>query len=129
VHPWLQILLGLCLVAVTIALVPAIVALRGVARRAERVLAIVESDLQPLLGKAQGLVEELQGLSQDVRIEIERVGALTRRVEEVADGLGRIMVAVAGFTRAGQVVGIIAGLKSGLDAFLGRLRGHRGDRA
>ena len=118
--PWLQILLALCVVAITIALVPTLLALRRTSERAERVLALAEQELRPL-------VDELRELSRQARGEMVRVGALTERVEDVAEGLGRVLSAVSGLTRAGQLVGVAAGLKTGLDVFLHRLRRNQGE--
>jgi uncharacterized protein YoxC len=122
VPPWLSIVIALCLIAVTAVLVPAVLALRRVAVRTERVLAIVESDLRPTLDRAQALVEELQALSKDVRVEVESLGALTRRVSDLARGSAQLISGLAWFTRAGRLMGVAAGLKTGLDVFLGRLR-------
>ncbi len=124
---WALIVVVACVVAVTIALVPALVALRRAGERADRVLATAERDLGPLLGDVQALVRELRGLSQEARDEVKRVGALTERAEHVAEGLGRLLTAVSGLTRAGQLMGVAAGLKTGIDVFLHRLRKHQGD--
>lgn len=120
--PWLSVVIALCLVAVTAALVPAILALKRVAVRAERVLAIVESDLGPTMERAQALVDELQGLSREVRVEVERVGALTRRAADLAHSSAQVLSGLAGFARAGRLMGVALGVKTGLDVFLRRLR-------
>jgi ABC-type transporter Mla subunit MlaD len=127
VLPWVQIVLVLCVIAMTIALVPALLALRRASERAERVLMLAEQELRPLVGQAQALTEELRELSQQARGEMTRVGVLTQRAEEVTDGLGRMLSAVAGLTRAGQLVGVAASLKTGLDVFLQRLRKQQGE--
>lgn len=124
---WAQLLLVLCAVAVTVVLVPALLALRRASERAEHVLAQVEREFGPLAGQLQHLIDDLRALSQDVRGEVARVGALAARAEEVSRGLGRVLSAAAGLTRAGQLVGVAAGLKTGLDVFLNRLRRHQGD--
>jgi hypothetical protein len=127
VLPWVQIVLVLCVVAITIALVPSLLALRRASERAERVLTLAEQELRPLVGQAQALAEEMRELSQRARGEMVRVGALAQRAEEVADGMGRMLSAVAGLTRAGQLVGVAASLKTGLDVFLQRLRKQQGE--
>ena len=123
--PWAQVVLILCIVAVTIVLIPALLALRRASERAGRVLALAEQELRPLVGQAQGLVQELRELSQEARGEVGRVSALTQRAEDMSDGVGRMLSAMAGLTRAGQLVGVAASLKTGLDVFLHRLRRHR----
>lgn len=125
-HPWVQITLAVCAVVVTVALVPALVALRRAGERAERVLALAEQELRPLAAEVRGLVEESRALSHEARGEVARVGALAERIVDLSGGLGRVLAAVAGLTRAGQIVGVAAGLKTGLDVFLHRLRKQQG---
>ena len=66
--PWVQILLGVCAVALTGALVAALLALRTSALRAERVLALVERDVPPLSSEAaqlSALASGPDGVSSD----------------------------------------------------------------
>jgi uncharacterized protein YoxC len=123
---WVQMLLSLASLALLVALVAAVWALRGMAKRAEAVLTIVEQELRPLIGQAVALTEDVRSLTRDARQELERVGAVTDRVEDIATGLGRIVGTVSGLTRAGQIVGVAAGLKKGLDVFVHRFR-QQGD--
>jgi hypothetical protein len=123
---WVQMLLSLAAFALLVALVAAVWALRGVAQRAEAVLAIVEQELRPLIGQGLALTEDVRGLTREAGRELERVGAVTDRVEVIAAGLGRIVTTVGSLTRAGQIVGVAAGLKRGIDVFVHRLR-HQGD--
>jgi hypothetical protein len=123
---WVQMLLSLAAFALLVALVAAVWALRGVAQRAEAVLAIVEQELRPLIGQALALTEDVRGLTREAGRELERVGAVTDRVEDVATGVGRIVMTLGSLTRAGQIVGVAAGLKKGIDVFVHRLR-HQGD--
>lgn len=127
VDTWLQVVIAVCLLAVTLALVPTLLSLRRVAKRSERLLALVEADLLPLAGRLESLVEELQALGHDVRNEVARVGALTARAQEISQGVGRVVSGLAGLTRAGQLVGMAAGIKTGLDVFFHRLRRNEGD--
>jgi uncharacterized protein YoxC len=123
---WVQMLLSLAAFALLVALVAAVWALRGVAQRAEAVLAIVEQELRPLVGQALALTEDVRGLTREAGRELERVGAVTDRIEDVATGVGRIVMTLGSLTRAGQIVGVAAGLKKGIDVFVHRLR-HQGD--
>ena len=123
---WVQMLLSLAAFALLVALVAAVWALRGVAQRAEAVLAIVEQELRPLIGQGLALTEDVRGLTREAGRELERVGAVTDRIEVVAAGLGRIVTTLGTLTRAGQIVGVAAGLKRGIDVFVHRLR-HQGD--
>jgi uncharacterized protein YoxC len=123
---WVQLLLSLASLALLLALVAAVWALRGVAQRAEAVLAIVEQELRPVIGQAVALTEDVRSLTRDASRELERVGAVTDRVDEIAGAVGRIVGTLSGLTRAGQIVGVAAGLKKGIDVFVQRLR-QQGD--
>jgi hypothetical protein len=127
---WFSIVLALCAVALTVALVAVIAAAIGAIKRAERVMAVVEReidrDLPPLLKGLRELTDELRLLSHGAAAELGRIGEITGRVQDVTDTAARLLGALAGLTRAGQLVGIAAGVKTGLDVFLHRLR-RRGD--
>jgi uncharacterized protein YoxC len=123
---WVQLVLSLASLALLLALVAAVWALRGVAQRAEAVLAIVEQELRPVIGQAVALTEDVRSLTRDASRELERVGAVTDRVDDIAGALGRIVGTLSGLTRAGQIVGVAAGVKKGIDVFVQRLR-HQGD--
>jgi len=119
---WVQLLLSLASLALLLALVAAVWALRGVARRAEAVLTIVEQELRPVIGQAVALTEDVRSLTRDASRELERVGAVTDRVDDIAGAVGRIVGTLSGLTRAGQIVGMAVGLKKGIDVFVQRLR-------
>jgi uncharacterized protein YoxC len=121
-QPWAQVVLILCAVALTVALVLAVLALRRTLRRTTAVLEIVEQELRPLVGQVHGLTDELRELTRESRREVMRIGDVTERVQTVADGLGRVVVGLAGLTKAGQIVGLAAGLRRGVDVFVQRLR-------
>ncbi|PYN26094.1 MAG: hypothetical protein DMD99_06495 [Candidatus Rokuibacteriota bacterium] len=123
---WVQLLLSLAAFALLLALVAAVWALRRTAQRAEAVLTILEQELRPLTGQAHALTEDLRMLTREAGRELERVGAVTDRVENIATGLSRFVATLTGLTRAGQIVGVAAGLKKGLDVFVHRYR-HQGD--
>ncbi|OGL03184.1 MAG: hypothetical protein A3E31_09830 [Candidatus Rokubacteria bacterium RIFCSPHIGHO2_12_FULL_73_22] len=125
--PWFQALLSLALLALLVALVAAVLALRRLALRAEAVLAIAEQELRPLVAQTHALLEEARGLTRQATGEVERIRAVTDRVGDVAHGVARVLTAVSGFTRAGQLVGLAVGLRRGVDVFLQRIRRHEGD--
>jgi hypothetical protein len=122
---------ALCVVALTAALVSLLVAFARVGRRAERVLALVERELEhdvpPLMGDLRELSGELRRLGQGANTELDRLGRITERVQEVADTTAHVLNALSGLTRAGQLVGIAVGVKTGVEVFLHRLRTQRGD--
>jgi uncharacterized protein YoxC len=126
-QPWAQLVLVACAVAVSGAVVAAFLALRRTLRRTDAVLEIVEQELRPLIGQANGLTEEMRDLTRETRREVERVGEVTEQVQTVAEGLGRVVMGLAGLTRAGQVIGLAAGLRRGVDVFVQRLRRGQGD--
>ncbi len=126
-QPWAQAVLVGCAVVLTAAAVPAILALRRMARRAETVLTIVEQELRPLIGQVHALSEDVRTLSREAKEEIERVGEMTEHVNAVADGVGRAVTGLAGLTRAGQLIGVAVGLKKGLDVFVSRFSKNQGD--
>jgi uncharacterized protein YoxC len=124
---WAQLTLVACLVALTVALVALLIALRRTVRRAETVLGIVEQELRPLIGQAHALTEDVRVLTREASREIERVGEVTERVNAVAEGVSRAVSGLAGLTRAGQLIGVAAGLKKGFDVFLHRMTKEQGD--
>jgi uncharacterized protein YoxC len=126
-QPWAQIVLVACAVALTGALVAAILALWRTLRRTDAVLEIVEQELRPLVGQVNGLTQELRDLTRETRREVERVGEVTERVRTVAESLGRVAVGLAGFSRIGQIIGLASGLRRGVDVFVHRLRREQGD--
>jgi len=126
-QPWAQAVLVACAVLLTAAVVPAVLAVRRTARRAETVLTIVEQELRPLIGQLHALSEDVRTLTREAKEGIERVGEVTGRVHAVADGVGRAVTGLAGLTRAGQLIGMAAGLKKGLDVFVSRFSKNQGD--
>lgn len=125
--PWVIFVLVGFVVALTVALVPTILALRRTLRRAEVVLTIAEQELRPLIGQAHALTEDVRLLTREASQEIERVGEVTERVNAAAEGISRVATGLAGLTRAGQLIGMAAGLKRGLDVFVKRLSKEQGD--
>ena len=127
---WFYAVLACCALALTVALVAAVAAVVRAVRRAERVLAAlqreIDHDVPPLLGGLRELVEELRLLSRGATTELDRIGAITGRVQDVADTAARVLGALSGLTRVGQLVGIATGIKTGVDVFLHRWR-QRGD--
>jgi hypothetical protein len=121
-QPWSQLVLIACAVALTAAVVSAVLALRGALRRADSLLGIVEQELRPLIAQAHGVTEEVRELTRELRLEVKRVGDMTESVQAVTDGLGRVVAGLSGLARVGQVVGLAAGLRRGVDVFVQRLR-------
>ena len=128
---WIYPVLALCAVVITMVLVPAILTLQRAGRRAERVLALVEREIErevpPLVTSLRELTGELQLLSHGARGELDRVAQITERLLELGNAGARLLTALSGLARVGQLVGIAAGVKTGVDVFFHRLRNDRGD--
>ena len=124
---WIQLILLGSIVAVAVALVLTLLSLRRAARRAEGVLAIVEQELRPLIGQAHGLIDDARSLTRETTREVEEVRRVTERVEVVAGGVARVVTALSGLTRAGQLFGMASGIKRGVDVFVQRFRKAQGD--
>lgn len=120
--PWLQLVVAACALALTIALVAVLIAVRRSLLRVDAVLAVLEREIRPLVTQVGGLVEELKDIGHKANREIDRVGVITRRAEQIAESLGRIAAVVGEATRFGQAVGLILGLRKGLATFAKRLR-------
>ncbi len=115
------IVIGLSAVVVTAALVSTLLAIRRATLRAEMLLTILEREVRPMTSQLQSLVEELRGLSKHADQNMERMGAVIRRVDDVTTGIARVVGFVGGMTRVGQLVGTATGVKKGLDVFIARL--------
>jgi len=126
---WMQALITLCLVAATavlILLIPAIISLRRSLQRAETVLMLLEREIGPLAAQTQGLAEDLRTLVRQGNRELERLGAVAERVGDLSERAARLVTAVSGFTRVGQIVGATAAIRKGLNVFINRVRKHGG---
>ncbi|MBI4587858.1 MAG: DUF948 domain-containing protein [Candidatus Rokubacteria bacterium] len=114
------LLIALCAVVLTAVLLPTLLALKRVAFRAETVLMILEREIRPLSSQIQALAEELRALSRHAGQELERVGVVAGRVDDLTNRIARIVGIVGGLTRVGQLVGAATGVKKGWDVFITR---------
>ena len=120
--PLAQIVVVICIVALSAVLASTLLALKKTALRAESVLQQVEREIRPLVSQIESLTTELRDLSRSANEEMKRISLVVRRAEDISLKLARLMGAVAGLTRIGQYAGVIAGVKKGLDVFVGRLK-------
>jgi uncharacterized protein YoxC len=120
--PLAQAVIVACIVVLTAVLVSALLALRKTALRAESVLHVVEREILPMASQIESLANELRTLSHSASDELQRVGEVIRRVEDVTAKVARLVVALSGFVRVGQVIGIATAVKRGLDVFIRRMR-------
>ena len=126
-RPWFQAILALGFAGLVVALIVTLLAMRRAIVRAEAVLGIVEQELRPLVAETHALLGEVRALTRQANREMDRVGVIGERVEDVAVGLGRLVSALGGLTRVGQVLGLVAGLKKGVDVFVDRFAKGQGD--
>src|SRR5437016_4064726 len=78
------------------------------------------------VGQAQALTEDVRAVTRQAGHGLERMGALTEKVGGVAEGMGRVVTVLGGLTRAGQLVGLAAGVKKGVEVFVRHLQKNEG---
>jgi uncharacterized protein YoxC len=111
-----------CVVALTIVLISTLLSLKRTALRAESVLAQVEREIRPMASELENLTGELQKLSRNANDNLQRIGGIVDRVEDISVHAARVVGAVGGLTRIGQYAGMAAGVKRGVEVFLHRLK-------
>ena len=93
--PWWQIPLILCAIALTVALVAAVMALRRTLQRLEQVLAVLEAKLGPTLEDIRGLTQEAQAVTSDTRNTVARLSAMIEHASHVTESVGAFVVGCA----------------------------------
>lgn len=111
-----------CVVALTIVLMSTLLSIKKTALRAESVLAQVEREIRPMASELESLTGELQKLSRNANDNLQRIGGIVDRVEDISVQAARVVGAVGGLTRIGQYAGMAAGVKRGVEVFLHRLK-------
>ena len=111
-----------CVVALTIVLISTLLSIKKTAARAESVLAQVEREVRPMASELESLTGELQKLSRNANDNLQRIGGIVDRVEDISVQAARVAGAVGGLTRIGQYAGMAAGVKRGVEVFLHRLK-------
>jgi len=120
--PLAQIVLVVCAVVLTVALVVTLAAIRRAASRAEIVLQLVEREIRPLASQVEALAAEVRTLSQTANRELERVSGVVRRVEETSRKIARVVGVVNSLASFRGVTGVGSGVKRALGVFVSRLR-------
>ncbi len=123
--PLWQAVILVCIVVLTGVLISMLLALRKTAVRAESVLYQLEREIRPMASQIDSLTGELRALSHVATQELERISVVVRRLEDVSAKAGRLLGALSGLTRVGQLAGAAVGVKKGLDVFVKRLRDTR----
>ena len=111
-----------CVVALTVVLMSTLLSIKKTALRAESVLAQVEREIRPMASELETLTGELQKLSRNANDNLQRIGGIVDRVEDISVQAARVVGAVGGLTRIGQYAGMAAGVKRGVEVFLHRLK-------
>jgi uncharacterized protein YoxC len=124
---WLAVVLAGCAVVISLALVLVLLSVRRTVDRTGAILAIVEREMPPLATEARGLTSDARALTQASTRELKRVGDVIERVHDVAEGVGRVVNALAVLTRAGQLVGVAAAVRRGVEVFVQRMRKEGGN--
>lgn len=115
------LLITVAILAAAGALISALLAIKRAALRAETVLLLLEREIQPMASQLRVLAEDLRALARQATRELDRVGAVAGRVDELSQRIAKLVGFVGGMTRVGQFVGAAAGVKKGLDVFMAKL--------
>ncbi len=121
-NPLAVAIVVICVVAVTVALVMVLMALRRVLYRAEVSLGLIEREIRPMAAQLGALTEEIRGLSRQVTLEVERIGVVTRRLDEITGTVAKLVAVVSGVSRVVQLAGLAGGLRRALSVFVSRLK-------
>jgi uncharacterized protein YoxC len=111
-----------CVVALTIVLISTLLSIRKTALRADSVLGQVEREIRPMASELESLAAELQKLSRNANDNLQQIGGIVDRVDDISVQAARVVGAVGGLTRIGQYAGMAAGVKRGVEVFLNRLK-------
>jgi uncharacterized protein YoxC len=124
---WLLFVLSACAIAISVALVLAILSARRALQRVTTILELTEQEITPLATEARGLTTDARALTQETTRELRRTGEVIDQVHDAAAGVGRVVSALANLTRAGQLVGLASAVRRGVDVFVERLRKNGGN--
>ena len=121
-NPLLVAVLGVCAVGITVGLVAVLISLKRLIDRTESVMTLVEREVRPTASQLGALAEELRGVSHQVTLELQRIGMITRRLEDITETIAKVVGLVGGITRLGRLTGVAMGLQRGLGVFVSRLK-------
>lgn len=120
--PLAQAVLVICAVVLTVALLVTLASFRRAASRAETVLQLVEREIRPLASQVEALAADVRTLSQTANREVERVGGVVRRVEDISLKVARVVGVVNSLASFRGITGVGSGLRTALSVFVSRLR-------
>jgi uncharacterized protein YoxC len=120
--PLAQVVLVVCAVVLTVALVVTLASFRRAASRAETVLQLVEREIRPLASQIEALAADVRTLSQTANREVERVSGVVRRVEDISLKIARVVGVANSLASFRGVTSLGSGLRTALGVFMSRLR-------
>ena len=120
--PLAHVVLVVCAIVLTVAMVVTLTAIRRAASRAEIVLQLVEREIRPMASQVEALAAEVRTLSQTANRELERISGVVRRVEETSRKIARVVGVVNSLASFRGVTGVSSGVKRALGVFVSRLR-------
>jgi uncharacterized protein YoxC len=120
--PLAQTVLVICAVVLTAALVVALASLRRATARAEIVLQLVEREIRPLASQVEALAADVRTLSQSANRELNRIGGVVRRVEDISFKIARVVGVANSLASFRGISGVGSGLRTALSVFVSRLR-------
>ena len=89
--------LVVCAVAITVGLVAVLISLKRLIERGDAVLALIEREIRPTASQLGALTEELRGVSHQVTLELERIGLITRRLEDITGTIAKVVAGGVSF--------------------------------
>jgi uncharacterized protein YoxC len=119
--PVAQIVLVLCAVVLTVAIVATLLSFKRTATRAEIVLQLVEREIRPLAAQIEGLAGDLRVVTQTTNGSVQRLNGILGRVEDMSFKVARIIGVANSLTSLRGISGVASGAKTGLSVFLSRL--------
>ena len=117
--------LVVCAVAITVGLVAVLISLKRLIERGDAVLALIEREIRPTASQLGALTEELRGVSHQVTLELERIGLITRRLEDITGTIAKVVAVLGGIAQIGRLTGVAMGLQRGLGVFISRLKARQ----
>jgi uncharacterized protein YoxC len=120
--PLAQTVLVICAVVLTVALVVTLASLRRATARAEIVLQLVEREIRPLASQVEALAADVRTLSQSANRELNRIGGVVRRVEDISFKIARVVGVANSLASFRGISGVGSGVRTALSVFVSRLR-------
>ncbi len=118
---WSEVFLGVIALAtllMSIVQVSAVVAILGVARKAQQTLSELQRDVRPLIAKANAIADQASHTATVASVQAEKIDRLvTDLAQRVDQTAGVVQQAI--ITPAREGMAIVAALKAGLQALQG----------